>query len=80
MLREDIFKQGIQDLLDYYPTWGLDYDNPEVVRKWYRVFEVMDDTEFIRCYKKQIETIPYNPTVASLLSIHENITKRSIYD
>ncbi len=72
MLNKDVFKQKMQDLIDFYPSWGIKTDNSQVMSKWYERFKEYTDDQFSETVNKHIETITFNPTVASL---KENTTK-----
>jgi len=74
MLSKKVFKDGLQDLIDFYPSWGIKVDNSQVMAKWYERFKEYTDNQFSNMIVKHIETITFNPTVASL---KENTTSNN---
>lgn len=72
MLSKKVFKDKMQDLIDFYPSWGIKIDNSQVIAKWYDKFRDYTDEQFSEAVNKHIETVAFNPTVATL---KENTSK-----
>lgn len=73
MLSKEIFKQEIENLVYAYPTWKMKYTEPKAMRTWYRNFESMNDSQFIKMVDKYIKTQTWNPTIAGLLKCKEEL-------
>ena len=67
MLNKNAFKDKIQDLIDFYPSWGIRSNDSSVMTKWYLKFQHLTDEQFNKMVEAHIKKISFNPTVASLL-------------
>lgn len=72
MLNKEVFKQKLQDLIDFYPNWGIKVDDPKVIAKWYTIFKDDTDEQFQNMVNAHIKTVAFNPTVASLIECKPN--------
>lgn len=66
MLNKEVFKHCVQDLIDFYPHWGIRADNSSVMAKWYSQFQMFEDHTFLKGVRHYIKTESYTPTVAGL--------------
>lgn len=71
-LSKEVFKSGMKDLLVFYPSWKVRFEEIEVVNKWYIMFSDMEDELFSEMICKYIKTIKFPPTVAGLLEAIKN--------
>lgn len=66
MLDKKAFKSGIQDLIDFYPSWGIKSEESRVMAKWYNKFKDCNDGIFLSAVADHIDKEKFNPTVATL--------------
>lgn len=78
MLNKEVFKQKLQDLIDFYPNWGIKVDDSKVMAKWYTMFKDETDDRFQSMVNIHIRTVAFNPTVASLMECKSNSNEKII--
>jgi len=66
MLDKKLFKEKMQDLIDFYPHWKLNVSDKSVMNKWYSRFKNEKEEHFVRAVDDYIENEDYSPTVAKL--------------
>src|SRR5690625_539323 len=66
MLSKEIFKDGMQILVDSYPNWKFKYDDPKAMKTWYGFFKHMDDERFMYMINAYVGYSDRFPTVAGL--------------
>ena len=66
MLNKDIFFDQMELLVGMYPSWGIQKDDPKVMKSWYGFFKHMDDERFTYMINQYIENENFNPTIAGL--------------
>lgn len=66
MLDKKVFKEKMQDLVDFYPSWKLDITEKAIVKKWYKKFEKYDNENFKEAVDKYIENEEFAPTIAGI--------------
>ena len=66
MLNKETFFKGMDKLVNAFPNWRLNYDDPEVMKDWYSFFEYMDDERFLYMVDAYINFSNRFPTVAGL--------------
>lgn len=79
MLSKEIFKQGMKDLVIFYPTWNVALMEKDAIQRWYEMFENIDENTFKKMIEEHIKTVKFNPTVASLLEIKSTIKFNNRY-
>lgn len=68
MLSKDVFFEGMDKLLAFYPGWKIKNDDATVMKVWYEMFKHMDDERFIYMINNYIKNDKSLPTVAGLLA------------
>jgi len=66
MLSKECFKEQIENLMIFYPSWKINYESSETMLAWYNQFNQLTDGRFVDIVENHIQLVPYNPTVASL--------------
>jgi len=66
-LNKDIFFNKMEELINIYPSWNIDFSDEEVVRDWYKRFKNIDENTFVEAVNDYIENERFNPTVAGLM-------------
>lgn len=72
MLSKEKFRDGIEKLLMFYPNWTIKADDPKVMKEWYEIFKNMKEENFVTMINKHINTVLFNPTIASLNECNRN--------
>ena len=68
MLSKDVFFEGMDKLLAFYPGWKIRNDDKNVMKVWYEMFKHMDDERFMYMINNYIKSDKSLPTVAGLLA------------
>lgn len=68
MLEKEVFIEGMNTLLAFYPSWKLDIEDSYVLKKWYEKFKHMDNERFMYMINNYIKNDKSLPTVAGLLA------------
>ena len=68
MLSKDVFFEGMDKLLAFYPGWKIRNDDKNVMKVWYEMFKHMDDERFMYMINNYIKNDKSLPTVAGLLA------------
>ena len=66
MLSKDVFFEGMDKLLAFYPGWQIRNDDANVMKLWYEKFKHMDDERFMYMIDQYVDTETRFPTVAGL--------------
>lgn len=67
VLDKALFKEKIEELVRFYPTWRMQTDEPYTMRLWYGKFSFMDDYNFKKMVNDYVRKEVRNPTIAGLL-------------
>lgn len=68
MLDKKIFKDKMELLTRFYPTWNLKIEEQRVMSDWYEMFSDKTDVQFEKAITEHIKKEKFNPTVASINS------------
>ena len=68
VLSKEVFTEGLNTLIAFYPNWNLNIDSTYVLKKWYEKFEHMDNERFMYMINNYIKNDKSLPTVAGLLA------------
>lgn len=69
MLDKNVFKQEMQKLIIFYPSWGIKADDKLTMKTWYNMMIAQNATNesLTKAVLKHIKEIKFNPTIASLI-------------
>jgi|SRR5699024_2406142 len=76
MLDKNVFFEGVENLLAFYPSWQVNVEDKKVLRLWYAKFSKMTDKEFKHMIDSYIKSERYSPTVAGLFE-HDTLPRKS---
>lgn len=79
-LSKEVFIKGMKDLVFFYPNWNIAVEETEAMKRWYEMFNHIDDDIFSKMVIEHIKTIKFNPTVASLLEINKLVRPKVEFD
>ena len=65
-LSKDVFKTGMQKLIDVFTAWRIEIDNPRVMATWYEFFQDWKDETFLQTVNNYIREESAPPTVKGL--------------
>ena len=65
-LSKDTFKEGIERLIIFFPSWKLDIKNSNAMLLWYNEFKDLENKQFLDMVQRYIKQEQTMPTVASL--------------
>jgi len=66
MLDKNVFLEGMQKLVVFYPQWGVKVEDSQVVKMWYEQFQDMSNGDFSSMVNQYIAKEKFNPTIAGL--------------
>lgn len=66
MLNKEVFKQKIQEMIYFYPSWNIKNEESVVMALFYTKFSKWTDDQFIDVVNMHVDTIEFNPTIATL--------------
>lgn len=78
MLDKKVFKDKMEQLIRFYPSWNLKIEDSKVMSDWYEMFKDKTNDQFETMVKHHIKTVPFNPTVASLSDCNSNTNEKVI--
>ena len=69
MLTKDAFKDSVQKLIIFYPSWGIKTDDKTTMQTWFNMMKVLNVTDESLCkaVTKHIKEVKFNPTIATLI-------------
>ena len=70
MLDKELFFEGMEELLKFFPNWNIDLSEEQNTRAWYNKFKHMSDGRFIKAVDEYIRNEQFNPTVAGILKYY----------
>lgn len=81
MLEKTVFKEEMQKLVIFYPNWGFRLDDKETMSTWYNMMKVLNVTNesLTKAVIKHIESIKFNPTIASLIDCDLTVNNKPKY-
>ena len=62
-LNKEVFKDGMQTLVETFPFWKVEVENPKVMATWYRFFKDWKDETFSKTVDNYIQSESMPPTV-----------------
>lgn len=78
MLDKKVFKDKMEQLIRFYPSWNLKIEDSKIMSDWYEMFKDKTDVQFEVMVRHHIKTVPFNPTVASLSDYNSNTNEKII--
>lgn len=66
MLNKEVFFNKMDKLINLFPNWKIQYDNPEAMKLWYEQFKNMTDSDFIKMVDNYVTNENRYPTIAGL--------------
>jgi len=76
-LNKEVFKDGMQTLVETFPFWKVEVENPKVMATWYRFFKDWKDETFSKTVDNYIQSESMPPTVKG---IYDHRFKPEPYD
>lgn len=78
MLDKKVFKDKMEQLIRFYPSWNLKIEDSKVMSDWYSKFSSLKESEFNEIVNLHIDKVRFNPTVASLNEFRIDVMKPEI--
>lgn len=66
MLSKNVFKEGMEKLIVFYPKWTFSAQDEKSTKLWYEKFKKCDDAKFLSMIDSYVMNETYAPSVKAL--------------